>query len=211
VKPPDLSGSAWEHGISIAIPDDPRTGESSAVFRGITPPSASSAPPRKIVWIRASARSSFVKKETVVHELDDITGAIVDSAMRIHRDLGPGLLESVYEAVLARTLEKRGYQVACQEPICFEYEGMAFKNGFRVDLLVEGRVIVELKSIEKLAPVHSKQLLTYLRLLHLPVGLLINFGHVTLREGLHRVVNQLPPSASPRLRVNQAGDLSTLT
>ena len=81
---------------------------------------------------------------------------------------------------------------------------MVFEEGFRADLVVEDRVIVELKSVERLAPVHSKQLLTYLRLTHLPVGLLINFGAVTLREGLHRVVNGLPSSASPRLRVNQS-------
>ena len=137
-------------------------------------------------------------------ELDEITGAIVDASMKIHMELGPGLLESVYEAVLARALEKRGFQVERQKAICFEYDGMVFEEGFRTDLLVEGRVIVELKSVEKLAPVHSKQLLTYLRLMNLPVGLLINFGAVTLKEGLHRIVNQLPSSASPRLRVNQS-------
>ena len=137
-------------------------------------------------------------------ELDDITGAIVDVSVKIHMELGPGLLESVYEVVLARVLEKRGLQVERQKAICFEYDGMVFEEGFRTDLLVEGRVIVELKSVEKLAPVHSKQLLTYLRLMNLPVGLLINFGAVTLKEGLYRIVNQLPSSASPRLRVNQS-------
>jgi GxxExxY protein len=136
-------------------------------------------------------------------ELDDITGAIVDSAMKIHIDLGPGLLESVYEMVLAKALQRRGFQVERQKPIRFEYDGIWFEEGFRVDLLVEGRVIVELKSVEKLAPVHSKQLLTYLRLMNLPVGLLINFGEATLKQGLHRVVNKLDSSASPRLRVNQ--------
>ncbi|MBK7956034.1 MAG: GxxExxY protein [Candidatus Accumulibacter sp.] len=118
--------------------------------------------------------------------------------------LGPGLLESVYEIVLARALEKRGFQVDRQKVIRFEYDGMVFEEGFRTDLLVEGRVIVELKSVEKLAPVHSKQVLTYLRLMNLPVGLLINFGASTLKEGLHRIVNSLPASASPRLRVNQS-------
>jgi len=136
-------------------------------------------------------------------ELDDITGAVVDAAMKIHIELGPGLLESVYEAVLARALERRGLQVERQKVIRFEYDGMVFDEGFRTDLLVEGRVIVELKSVEKLAPVHSKQLLTYLRLMNLPVGLLINFGSATLKEGLHRIVNKLPSSASPSLRVNQ--------
>jgi iron complex transport system substrate-binding protein len=139
-------------------------------------------------------------------ELDDITGAVVDSALKIHKEMGPGLLESVYEVVLARALEKRGFQVERQKPIRFEYDGMVFEDGFRVDLLVDGRVIAELKSVEKLAPVHSKQLLTYLRLMNLPVGLLINFGSATLKEGLHRIVNQFPSSSSPRLRVNQSGD-----
>ena len=136
-------------------------------------------------------------------ELDDITGAVVDAAVNIHKELGPGLLESVYEIVLARALERRGFRVERQKPIRFEYDGMVFEEGFRTDLLIESRVVVELKSVEKLAPVHSKQLLTYLRLMHLPVGLLINFGGATLKEGLHRIVNHLSPSASPRLRVNQ--------
>jgi len=136
--------------------------------------------------------------------LDEITGAIIDSAMKIHIDLGPGLLESVYEIVLAKTLEKRGFLVERQKPIRFEYDGIQFEEAFRMDLLVENCVIVEIKSLERTAPVHSKQLLTYLRLAHLPVGLLINFGSATLKEGLHRIVNNLPPSASPRLRVNQA-------
>lgn len=137
-------------------------------------------------------------------ELDDITGAIVDAAMKIHTDLGPGLLESVYEIVLARALQKRGFEVERQKPIQFEYDGVMFDEGFRVDLLVAGKVIVELKSVENLTPVHGKQLLTYLRLTNLPIGLLINFSAYTLKEGLHRIVNKLPPSASPRLRVNQA-------
>jgi GxxExxY protein len=138
-----------------------------------------------------------------MRELDVITGSIVDASLRIHRDLGPGLLESVYEAVLARELEQRGFQVERQQLIRFEYEGMLFDEGFRIDLLVEKRVIVELKSVERVAPIHSKQLLTYLKLTHMPVGLLINFGAATLREGLRRIVNGLHPSASPRLRVNQ--------
>lgn len=87
----------------------------------------------------------------------------------------------------------------------FEYDGMIFREGFCVDLLVEGWVVVELKSVERLAPVHGKQVLTY-RLLNMPVGLLINFGAATLKEGLHRIVNNLQPSASPRLRVNHPED-----
>ena len=139
-----------------------------------------------------------------MHDLDKITGAIIDSSIKIHRELGPGLLESVYEVVLARTLERRGHLVERQKPISFEYDGMQFTEGFRTDLLVDGVVIIEIKSVEKLAPVHSKQLLTYLRLMNLNVGLLINFGGATLKEGLHRIVSQLPSTASPGLRVNQS-------
>jgi iron complex transport system substrate-binding protein len=136
-------------------------------------------------------------------ETDELTGLIVDTAFHIHRDLGPGLLESVYELVLAAALQRRGLKVERQKPVSFTYDGMTFDEGFRVDLLVEGRVVVELKSVEKLAPVHAKQLLTYLRLMKLPVGLLINFGAGTFKEGVHRIVNGYTSSASPRLRVNQ--------
>ena len=138
-----------------------------------------------------------------MHDLDDITGAIVDAAMQIHQKLGPGLLESVYEIVLARELVRRGFRVERQKAVQIEYDGVVFEEGFRADLLVESQVVVELKSVECLAPVHSKQLLTYLRLMHLQVGLLINFSGDTLKEGLHRIVNGLTPSASPRLRVNR--------
>jgi iron complex transport system substrate-binding protein len=143
------------------------------------------------------------KTEEAMHDLDEITGAIVDSAIRIHRSFGPGLLESVYEAALARSVSNRGLKIERQKMISFEHEGMAFDNAFRLDMLVDGRVIVEIKSLEHLAPVHTKQLLTYLRLTNLQVGLLINFGGATLKEGLHRIVNHLPPSASPHLRVNR--------
>ena len=122
--------------------------------------------------------------------------------------LGPGLLESVYELVLAKELERRGLKVETQKPVSFEFDGLRFDDAFRVDLLIEGRVVVELKSVETLAPVHSKQILTYLRLLNLPVGLLIKFGAATMKEGLHRVVNNYQPSSSapPRLRVNQISE-----
>ena len=138
-----------------------------------------------------------------MRDLDDITEATIDAAIRIHRDLGPGLLESVYDAVLARALERRGLHVDRRLAVRFEYDGLVFDEGFRVDLLVDHQVIVELKSVERLAPVHGKQLLTYLRLMNKRVGLLINFGAHMLKDGLHRVVNDLDPSASPRLRVNQ--------
>lgn len=136
-------------------------------------------------------------------ETDEITGAIVDSSLKIHRELGPGLLESVYEVVLARDLIRRGFQVERQLKVEFDYDGMHFDEGLRIDLLVEGRIIVELKSVEKLSPVHPKQLLTYLRLMNQPVGLLINFGSATLREGLRRIVNNHSPSESSPLHINQ--------
>ena len=122
----------------------------------------------------------------MAREIDEITGAIVDCAFNIHVGLGPGLLESVYEAVLARDLERRSLRVQRQVAVSFEFDGMHFSEGLRIDLLVDDLVIVELKSVERLAPVHSKQLLTYLRLMNLSVGLLINFGGATLKEGLHR-------------------------
>ncbi len=130
-------------------------------------------------------------------KLDGITGEIIDAALKIHQGLGPGLLESVYESVLAKALEKRGFKVERQKPINFEFDGMEFSDGFRVDLLINDLVVVELKSVEKLAPIHGKQVLTYIRLMNLPIGLLINFGAATLKEGLKRIVNDLPASASP--------------
>jgi GxxExxY protein len=135
--------------------------------------------------------------------LDSVTGQIVDAAYRLHTALGPGLLESVYEVVLARDLERRGMKVERQTPLSFEYDGLRFSEALRVDLLVESTIVIEIKSVEKLAAVHPKQLLTYLRLLNLPVGLLINFGAAHLREGLQRIVNGLAPSDSPGLRINR--------
>jgi len=128
-----------------------------------------------------------------MHELDDITGPIVDSAYKIHSRLGPGLLESAYEKMLVSKLRAAGLRVEQQKTVSFELDGISYDAGFRIDLFVEDRVIVELKSIEELAPVHTKQVLTYLRLLNLPVGLLINFGGATLKEGLHRIVNRYIP------------------
>lgn len=124
---------------------------------------------------------------------DEVAREVVDAAMKVHMLIGPGLLESVYETLLARELESRGLLVERQKLVVFEYDGITFAEGLRVDLLVNGCVIVELKSIEKLAPVHSKQLLTYLRLLDMRVGLLINFGGATLKEGLRRIVNNYQP------------------
>jgi GxxExxY protein len=139
-----------------------------------------------------------------MHEIDAISGDVVDLALRIHKDLGPGLLETVYETVLAGKLIERGYAVRRQVPIDIEFEGSRFPAAFKLDLLIDNKLIVEIKSTERLAAVHAKQLLTYLRLSHQPVGLLINFGGATLKEGLRRIVNDHSPSATSRLRVNQS-------
>jgi GxxExxY protein len=129
-------------------------------------------------------------------DIDVVSGDVLDVALRLHRDLGPGLLESVYEAVLAGRLIAMGYPVARQRPIDIEFEGLRFEAAFRIDLLVDDRLVVEIKSLERLLPVHAKQLLTYLRLTKQPVGLLINFGGATLKEGVRRLVNNYRPSAS---------------
>ena len=129
-------------------------------------------------------------------DIDAVSGDVLDVALRLHRDLGPGLLESVYEAVLAGRLEAMGYSVARQRAIDIEFEGLRFEAAFRIDLLVDDRLVVEIKSVERLLPVHAKQLLTYLRLTKQPVGLLINFGGDTLKEGVRRLVNNYRPSAS---------------
>jgi GxxExxY protein len=124
-----------------------------------------------------------------VKAIDEISSDVIGVAMAIHREIGPGLLESVYETILASKLARLGYEVEQQKPLGFSFEDLEFPAAFKVDLLVDRRLVVELKSIERLQPVHSKQLLTYLRLMKLPVGLLINFGCDTLKEGVKRVVN----------------------
>lgn len=136
-------------------------------------------------------------------DVEQVSAVVVDAAYRLHRELGPGLLESVYEVVLARSLIRRGLRVERQKRVAFEFDGMQFEDGLRVDLLVNGILVVELKSVEHLASVHPKQVLTYLRLMDLRVGLLINFGAATFKEGIRRIVNDHSSFASSRLRVNQ--------
>jgi iron complex transport system substrate-binding protein len=122
-------------------------------------------------------------------DLNDISGQIVDAAVRVHTKLGPGLLESVYERVLAYELEKRGLAVERQVPVPIAYDDIRFEEGFRADLIVARSVVLELKSVETMAPVHSKQLLTYLKLMDYRLGLLINFGAPLLKDGIKRIVN----------------------
>jgi iron complex transport system substrate-binding protein len=136
-------------------------------------------------------------------DLELIAADVIDVASRMHRDLGPGLLESVYETVLAAKLGEQGHRVERQVPVSFTFGGLHFDAAFRVDLLINGCLLIEVKSIERLNAAHAKQLLTYLRLTGQPLGLLINFGGATLKEGLRRVVNGHTAFASSRLRVNQ--------
>ncbi len=126
-----------------------------------------------------------------------ITGIIIDCAMQIHRDLGPGLFEAVYEQILAKSLCDRGLALDTQHPVSFFYAGTTYTNAFRVDLFVEQLVIVELKSVESLHPVHAKQLLTYMKLMNIPVGLLINFGEELLKNGIRRVVHNYKDDEPP--------------
>lgn len=122
---------------------------------------------------------------------NQIAKEIVDSAYKIHSTLGPGLLESVYEVVLAEELKERGFAVERQQPIPIKYGNLTFEEGFRADLIVEEKVIIELKSVENVLPIHKKQTLTYIRLMDLRLGLLINFGAPLIKDGIFRIVNGL--------------------
>ncbi len=125
-----------------------------------------------------------------MHE-NEISRTIVDSAFKIHTTLGPGLLESVYESILAYELAKRGLTVVTQQSIPVIYDDVKLDLGFRADLIVNGKVIVEAKSVEAIAPVHPKQLRTYLKLTDLKLGLLINFNVDLIKNGITRVLNNL--------------------
>jgi GxxExxY protein len=123
---------------------------------------------------------------------NEIGRVVVDAAVKVHRELGPGLLETVYEVVLARELERRGLRVERQVPVPIVYEGMRFEEGFRADIVVEGKVILELKSVEQTGKVHAKQVFTYLKLKGLKLGFVLNFGANLMKDGIERVVNGLP-------------------
>lgn len=122
-------------------------------------------------------------------DLEELASIVVDCGYRLHRDLGPGLLESAYEAIMADQLVRKGIRIERQTPIPIRYDGVELAEGFRADLLIDRRILVELKSVERLGPLHGKQVLTYLRLLDLPLGLLINFGGATFKEGVRRIAN----------------------
>ena len=132
----------------------------------------------------------------------------IDCGVQVHRDLGPGLLESVYEVILAAMIAERGFAVQRQKPVDINYRGHSFREAFRIDLLIENSLVIEVKSIERCGPVHVKQVLTYLRLTDQPLGLLMNFGAAIYREGLKRVVNNHSDFGSSHLRVHQPDQLS---
>ena len=135
-----------------------------------------------------SSVSSVVDSPYVVN-LNDVTGQIVDAAMKVHTALGPGLLESAYETCLAYELRRRGLKVVAQLGLPVVYDGVRLDAGYRIDLLVDDRVIVELKAVEFLLPIHRAQLLSYLKLSGCKVGLLINFNVLRLKDGIKRIVN----------------------
>lgn len=135
-------------------------------------------------------------------DAEEISSIVVDCGYRLQVEAGPGLPETVCEVVLARMLTEQGLAVRRQVPVPINLMGLTFDEGFRADLLVESKLLVELKSVETLAPVHSKQVLTYLRLLKLPIGLLINFSAATFKEGCKRIVNGPQSFVSSLLRVN---------
>jgi GxxExxY protein len=124
-------------------------------------------------------------------EEDRIAKEVVDAAVKLHKHFGPGVYETVYEPVLIHELKKRNFTTRNQIPVPLVYDGLTFDVAFKIDVVVSELVILELKSVEKLDPVHFKQLLTYLRLTGLRLGLLINFGEAILKNGIHRVVNNL--------------------
>jgi len=125
---------------------------------------------------------------------NEIGRIVVDAAIAVHRELGPGLLESVYEAVLARELKDRGLNAERQVPVPIELRGMRFDEGFRADIIVENKLILELKSVETVSNAHKKQLLTYLKLSHKRLGFLLNFGEALMKDGITRIANGLPES-----------------
>jgi GxxExxY protein len=137
-------------------------------------------------------------------EIDSLARIAVDAAFHIHQDIGPGLLESVYESIIAASLRRVGLKVDRQKPIDIEYDGLKVREAFRIDLLLNDVLVLELKSSEQMHPLYSKQVLTYIRLMRLPLGLLLNFGLPTMREGVRRVINNHRLLAPSRLGVSHS-------
>ncbi|HEX8624267.1 MAG TPA: GxxExxY protein [Allosphingosinicella sp.] len=126
-------------------------------------------------------------------DVEELAHQAIQCGFAIHQDLGPGLLESCYEVLLAASLARAGLAVERQKAVDIEYNGISVRDAFRADLLIERRLVVEVKAVDRLAAIHSRQVLTYLKLLDLPLGLVMNFGGGTFREGLKRVANNLGP------------------
>ncbi len=124
-----------------------------------------------------------------LEEIEELARVAVDCGFHLHREIGPGLLESVYQALMLASLRERGLAVAAQVVVPIKFKGVVVDNAFRADLILEDRLLIELKSTEKVSLVHAKQVLTYLRLLNMPLGLLMNFGQPTFKAGLQRVVS----------------------
>jgi GxxExxY protein len=129
------------------------------------------------------------KRVRIPHEVETLAKIIVDSAFVVHTELGPGLLESAYEACLSRELELRDVKHQRQLPVPLEYKGIRVEIGYRADVIVEEKLLLELKSLDQLLPVHTAQVITYLRLKKYPLGLLINFNEVLIKDGIHRILN----------------------
>jgi iron complex transport system substrate-binding protein len=145
--------------------------------------------PRCATFFHFTRRGEVTEESAKMHDFDQLSHQVIGAALHVHTRLGPGLFESVYHAVLGQDLVQRGFDVESKKLITFEYGGLLFENAFQVDLIVNRVLIVEVKSVTALAPVHEKQLLTYLRLTNLQVGLLINFNVAHLKEGIKRIVN----------------------
>ena len=124
-----------------------------------------------------------------LEEIEALARAVIDCGFHLHREIGPGLLESVYQALMIASLRERGLQVAAEVTVPIRYKGIVIDNAFKADLIIENSLLIELKSTERVSPVHAKQVLTYLRLLKMPLGLLMNFGQPTFKQGLQRIVN----------------------
>ncbi|MBL0925778.1 MAG: GxxExxY protein [Sphingomonadaceae bacterium] len=138
-------------------------------------------------------------------EIEHICSLIVDASFKLHKDIGSGLLESAYEAILAAKLVEQGLTVERQVSIDIEYDGVRLSSAFRIDLLVEKRIILEIKSVDRTLPVHAKQVITYLRLTNLTHGFVINFGTPMFKDGIKRLLNDRQSSVSSCLRANQIG------
>jgi GxxExxY protein len=137
----------------------------------------------------SSLAAGFIPRFSATHDLNRVVAEVVDASFQIHTDLGPGLLESTYERILERALQRRGIEVRRQQYCDFVYDGLLFRRALRLDLLVEDSIVVELKAERALQRAHQRQVVSYLRLLNLRLGLLINFGAPRLKQGFRRIIN----------------------